>query len=200
MPKIERYINITKAIIDDLEKFGPSRPKEISKRLLESGWGIPSTDVINKVLTQYLIGQVKQIEGGKWTLTYRSALPNNMNKLNIAKSGSHAKPRILFVCGKNKWRSPTAERIYKSDNRVEVRSAGISEKSKHRISTDDIEWADLILVMESEYKSRLINLFRNLSLPIIENLDIPDIFEYMDEELINIIEKEVECYIQRIVN
>lgn len=112
----------------------------------------------------------------------------------------HAKPHILFVCGRNRLRSPTAERIYRNDNRVEVRSAGMSEKSRHPISNDDVEWADLILVMESEYRSRVLALFRHLSLPEIENLDIPDEYEYMDEELIEIIRKRVEYYIQRLGN
>ncbi len=108
----------------------------------------------------------------------------------------HSKPHILFVCGRNKWRSPTAERIYQNDKRVEVRSAGMSGKSKHPISNDDIAWADLIFVMESGYKSRILGLFHNYSLPKIENLDIPDEYEYMDEELIEVIEKRVEFYIQ----
>jgi protein-tyrosine phosphatase len=109
----------------------------------------------------------------------------------------HDKPHILFVCGKNKWRSPTAERIYKNDERVEVRSAGMSGKSKHPISNADIEWANLILVMENGYKSRILGLFRHLSLPRIEKLDIPDEYEYMDEELIQLIEQRVEFYIQQ---
>lgn len=110
----------------------------------------------------------------------------------------HTKPHILFVCGKNKWRSPTAERIYKDDKRIEVRSAGMSGKSKHSISSDDIEWANLILVMESGYKSQILGLFRDLSLPEIENLDIPDEYEYMDDELIEIIENSVKFYIRRL--
>ena len=110
----------------------------------------------------------------------------------------HTKPHILFVCGKNKWRSPTAERIYKNDQRIEVRSAGLSGKSKHPISNDDVVWADLILVMESGYKSRIMGLFRGLTLPTIENLDIPDEYEFMDEELIELIEKNAEVYIQRL--
>ena len=115
---------------------------------------------------------------------------NRKHLLKIDKS-IHSKLNILFVCGKNKWRSPTAERIYKNDNRIEVRSAGMSGKSKHPISNNDIEWADLILVMESGYKSRILGLFRDLSLPKIENLDIPDEYEYMDEELIELIEKKL---------
>lgn len=108
------------------------------------------------------------------------------------------KPQILFVCGKNKWRSPTAERIYKNDQRIEVRSAGMSGKSRHPISQDDVGWADLILVMENGYKSRILSLFRDLSLPRIENLDIPDEYEYMDEELIELIETKVEFYIEEL--
>lgn len=110
----------------------------------------------------------------------------------------HKKTNILFVCGKNQWRSPTAERIYKDDKRLEVRSAGMSEKSKHTISSADIEWADLILVMESGYKSRILGLFRNLALPKIENLDIPDEYEYMDDELIELLENRVEHYIDEL--
>ncbi|HLO29199.1 MAG TPA: hypothetical protein VK249_08695 [Anaerolineales bacterium] len=110
----------------------------------------------------------------------------------------HTKPHILFVCGKNKWRSPTAERIYKDDQRIEVRSAGMSGKSRHPISNADVLWADLILVMEIGYKSRILGLFRDLTLPRIENLDIPDEYEYMDEELIELIEKRVEFYIEEL--
>lgn len=110
----------------------------------------------------------------------------------------YPKPHILFVCGKNKWRSPTAERIYKNDQRIEVRSAGMSGKSRHPISSDDVGWADLILVMENGYKSRILGLFRDLSLPRIENLDIPDEYEYMDEELIELIETKVEFYIEEL--
>jgi protein-tyrosine phosphatase len=110
----------------------------------------------------------------------------------------HTKPHILFVCGKNKWRSPTAERIYRNDQRIEVRSSGMSGKSKHPISHEDVEWADLILIMESSYKSRILGLFRDSPLHEIENLDIPDDYEYMDRELIELLEKRVEFYIQRL--
>ncbi len=82
------------------------------------------------------------------------------------------------MCGRNKWRSPTAESIYKKDNRIEVRSVGLSPKSNRKLSNSDIEWADLILVMEQGYKSHILGRFRDLDLPPIENLDIPDEFKY----------------------
>ncbi len=100
------------------------------------------------------------------------------------------------MCGRNKWRSPTAWRIYKNDRRIEARSAGVSEKSPHQISTVDIEWADLILVMEIQHKSRIQSLFGGKSLPEINVLDIPDEYEYMDEELIDLIKSGVEYQIK----
>jgi predicted protein tyrosine phosphatase len=109
------------------------------------------------------------------------------------------KPRILFVCGRNKWRSPTAERIYRNDPRIDVRSAGMSDKSPHAISNSDLEWADLILVMEARYKGRLFGLFRDLDLPPIESLDIPDEYEYMDEDLVELIKSGVEHHIKSLV-
>lgn len=74
----------------------------------------------------------------------------------------------------------------------------MSEKSNHPISRTDIEWADLILVMESGQKSWIVGKFRDLSLPPIENLDIPDEYRYMDDELIELIEKGVEFHIHRL--
>jgi len=41
---------------------------------------------------------------------------------------------------------------------------------------------------------------QKLVLPPIENLDIPDEYQYMDAELIDILEKKVEDSIQRFTN
>jgi len=106
------------------------------------------------------------------------------------------RPKILFVCGRNKWRSPTAYRIYKDDPRIDVRSAGVSRQSPHPISNSDIEWADLILIMEKQYKQQIQGLFRGLTLPPIKSLDIPDDYEYMDAELIELIRSETEHHIK----
>src|SRR6185369_16359370 len=101
------------------------------------------------------------------------------------------KPKILFVCGRNKRRSPTAQNIYRNDPRMEVRSAGTSETSPHAISEADLRWADLILVMENKYKGRISALFRNVNFPLIKSLDVPDEYEYMDEELVELIRSGV---------
>ena len=118
-----------------------------------------------------------------------------MNGQNFGENHIHPKPHILFVCGRNQWRSPTAERIYRTDARIAVRSAGISEQSPHRISTADIAWADLILVMEEEYASAIRTQFRRTMLPPIKSLDIPDEYGFMDAELIELIRGGVENFI-----
>jgi predicted protein tyrosine phosphatase len=111
------------------------------------------------------------------------------------------KPCILFVCGRNKWRSPTAERVYRDDPRVHVRSAGVSIRSRHQVCGDDLSWADLVVVMEQRYKPRILGTFQDHpSRPPIVSLDIPDEFGYMDEELIKLIREGVEFHLKHEFN
>ncbi len=98
----------------------------------------------------------------------------------------------MFVCGRNQWRSPTAERLYRDDPRLEVRSAGVSAAAKRRVSRKDLLWADLVLVMEREQRSRLREQFREeVELPPIESMDIPDEFAFMDPELVRLLREGV---------
>ena len=77
-----------------------------------------------------------------------------------------------------------------------MRSAGTSSASRHQISVDDLKWADLILVMEQEHKTQISHTFRSLiHLPQIESLDIPDIYLFMDDELIVRIRESTEAYL-----
>lgn len=106
------------------------------------------------------------------------------------------KLKVLFVCGMNKKRSLTAQDIYNNDPRVEVRSAGVSSSSKTKLTEGHLEWADLVLVMEKKYKERIIEVFKKKkNLPRIISLDIPDEYEYMDDELIQIIKSSTEALI-----
>ena len=106
------------------------------------------------------------------------------------------KPHILFICGRNQWRSPTAARVYANDQRIEVRSAGVGSKSRRQVSDQDMQWADLILVMEQKYKARLLGTFRDLDLPLIDSLDIPDEYEFMNEELVELIREGTEFHLK----
>ncbi len=103
---------------------------------------------------------------------------------------------ILFICSRNQWRSPTAEKVYARDPRVHVRSAGTSPKAKHAVNAKDIAWADSIFVMEHKHKDRLKAQFgRLLQYKKIIVLEIPDEYGYMDEELVELIEASVEGYL-----
>lgn len=67
------------------------------------------------------------------------------------------RPNILVICGRNKRRSRTAEFIFKNDNRFNIRSAGLSPKSDRKISENDLNWANLVFVMENQQRSKLEN-------------------------------------------
>ena len=92
---------------------------------------------------------------------------------------------VLFICSKNQWRSPTAEQIWRKHPALNVRSAGTSPNARHPVSIDDLQWAQLIFVMEEKHKSRLLASYRRLleNMPI-HVLDIPDEYKYMDPELV----------------
>lgn len=75
---------------------------------------------------------------------------------------------------------------------MSVRSAGVSDSSKRRINESDLLWADLVLVMEPKYAARIRLQFSSESIPAMRSLDIPDDFEYMDGELIELLKSAVE--------
>ncbi len=97
------------------------------------------------------------------------------------------RPNILVVCGRNKKRSRTAESIFKNDNRFSIRSAGLSPKSDRKITENDLSWADLIFVMETGHRAKIWGLYRHMELPPIEILNIPDDYEFMDNELVEML-------------
>ena len=100
--------------------------------------------------------------------------------------------RILFICSRNQWRSPTAERVWRRHPGLNVRSGGTSPNARHTVSADDIQWADVIFVMEHKHKSRLAAEFTGwLTHKPVHVLDIPDEYKYMDPELVELLEQSV---------
>lgn len=102
---------------------------------------------------------------------------------------------ILFVCSRNKWRSATAETIYKNHPQHQVRSAGTAPSARIKLNTKLIIWADLILVMEKKHKQIISEKFAlDLENRAVEILNIPDDYPYMDEELIEELHAKVDPY------
>jgi len=96
--------------------------------------------------------------------------------------------RLLFVCSRNQCRSPTGEKVFAGSERFEARSRGLRASANRRLTGDDVTWAHVIFVMESEQKRELLRQFRDEARGRrIFVLDIPDDYAFMDPELVALI-------------
>ena len=90
----------------------------------------------------------------------------------------------------------TAETIFQNHPIHQVKSAGTSEAARVKINSKMIIWADLIFVMGKRHKQILNENFRDdLIAKELIVLDIPDDYQYMDEELILEIGTKVSGYL-----
>ncbi len=103
--------------------------------------------------------------------------------------------RLLFLCSRNRWRSPTAEEIFSGAPGVEVDSAGLSSDAEVPLSVEQLEWADTILVMEKVHREKLNRHFReHLGGKRVAVLNIPDDYQFMDEDLIDLLRERCRHY------
>lgn len=101
---------------------------------------------------------------------------------------------LLFICSRNQWRSPTAEKIFSKRQGLNCRSAGTEPSAKVKVNESHIKWADIMLVMEKKHKKRLLQKFpETAAIKRIEILEIEDNYKYMDEELIELLELSVNA-------
>jgi len=101
-------------------------------------------------------------------------------------------PRVLFVCTQNRLRSPTAEQVFCDRPGFEVASAGVAPDAEVPVSPELLQWADVIFVMEPAHRNKLSKQFRpHLKGKRIICLNIPDQFEYMDPDLVRLLEIKV---------
>ncbi|MEO0413960.1 MAG: hypothetical protein AAF226_03295 [Verrucomicrobiota bacterium] len=92
---------------------------------------------------------------------------------------------VLFICSMNKWRSPTAEKIYSKHPLVNARSAGTSKQARRTITVGDIKWADILIVMEQKHRERLQATFRQeVRHKELHVLEIEDRYQFMDPLLV----------------
>ncbi len=104
---------------------------------------------------------------------------------------------VLFVCSKNKWRSRTAETIFRNDANHQVKSAGTDKDARVKLTGKQLIWADIIFVMEYKHRDIIKEQFReHYDKNKIIVLDIPDEYQYMDEELILSLETAVKPYLE----
>jgi predicted protein tyrosine phosphatase len=106
-------------------------------------------------------------------------------------------PRWLFVCSQNRLRSPTAERIFSSIPGLEVASAGTAPDADEPVSPEWLDWADRIFAMEERHRKALSRRFQShLKNKRIAVLEIPDEFEYMDPELIELLDNKMRLFLK----
>ena len=99
--------------------------------------------------------------------------------------------KLLFVRNQNKLRSPTAEAIFSNDPDLVVRSAGLNNDAEAPLGAEDIEWAEIIFVMEQARKRKLQKRFKaSLKSQKLVCLSIPDDYEYMQSGLIALSKKK----------
>lgn len=103
---------------------------------------------------------------------------------------------VLFVCSRNKWRSATAETIFKNHSQHQIRSAGTAPSARIKLNPRHISWADLIFVMEKKHKQIIAEKFNEeIVNKRIIILDIPDDYQYMDEHLIEELRTKTQDYL-----
>jgi predicted protein tyrosine phosphatase len=104
--------------------------------------------------------------------------------------------KILFVCSRNRLRSPTAEEVFSGRKGIEVMSAGTNHDADNPVTSELLEWADVVFVMEREHRQKLQKRFRAaLKSTRVICLDIPDDYEFMDPELIRILEVKMARFL-----
>lgn len=96
------------------------------------------------------------------------------------------RPKLLFVCSRNRRRSLTAERMFDTCPRHEARSAGTQPGARVALTPGLIGWADLIFFMERSHLNRARERFAGeLQDKTIHILHIPDDYEFMQAELLD---------------
>lgn len=105
------------------------------------------------------------------------------------------KKNVLFVCTQNKLRSPTAEKIFSESSDFNVLSAGTATDATNQLDEKMIEWADYIFVMEQHHRTKIRKKYKAfIKAKNIVSLGIPDEYEYMDTELIELIKMRVSIF------
>jgi len=108
------------------------------------------------------------------------------------------KQKLLFVCLQNRLRSPTAEKIFSENAQLDVKSAGLDKASKVPVSRELLEWADIIFVMERRQRNLIHKKFKDIyAKKRIICLYIPDEYEYMDPNLIELLMESVTPYLKK---
>jgi len=104
--------------------------------------------------------------------------------------------KLLFVCDAAQRRSVTAESLFRGAEGYEARSAGTERGARVRVKQEDVEWADLIFVMEQHQLQKVRAQFKSaLKGKRLICLQIPDRYGGMSLDLIEVLKDRLGAYI-----
>lgn len=99
---------------------------------------------------------------------------------------------VLFICSRNRLRSPTAEQVFATWPGIETSSAGLDRTAEEPVTPELLEWAHTIFVMERAHRTKLSRMFgQYIKSQRVICLNIPDDYEFMDERLIQLLNARV---------
>lgn len=104
--------------------------------------------------------------------------------------------RLLFVCSENRLRSPTAEQVFSNYQNIEAIGCGTNADADTALSGDLVEWADIVFAMENAHRNKISKKYQ----PLLKNkrlicLDIPDNYQFMQPELVRLLERRVSQFL-----
>jgi predicted protein tyrosine phosphatase len=90
-------------------------------------------------------------------------------------------------------RSATAHKIYENDERFEIKSAGTDKNANTPLTQGILNWADSVIVMEKHHRNHIRKHFPDIyKNKKIVCLYIPDDYDYMQIELIELLKEKIE--------
>lgn len=99
--------------------------------------------------------------------------------------------RVLFLCSRHRLRSPTAAAVFGAWPQLEVDSAGLADDAETLLCAEQLDWAELIVVMEPSHRRRLHSRHGpRLRGKRVVCLDIPDRYDFMQPELVELLLKK----------
>jgi len=106
---------------------------------------------------------------------------------------------VLFVCSYGRMRSPTAANLFRDYPGLETSWGGTSSFAEVPVDAARVDWADAVFVMEPTHRDALRERFSaQLADKPVVVLGIPDLYPYMDPELVGLLRAEVIPQLDRL--
>ena len=103
---------------------------------------------------------------------------------------------VLFVCTANVARSPMAAEVFLElagrGGRYTTRSAGTASWATRRLTTRNLAWADVVVVMEPRHRAEIRNLWPD-HLAKVRILEVPDDYDPGDSELRDLMKEKLSA-------